>query len=155
MNATWIVSANAGRARFFSRSGASEPLEEIEDMVNSVVRLRDSEVESDSYGPTAATKSMHNVGGALPNKTYQPNQTPEQHHGELFARSIAEYLLQGRREGRFDRLHLVVAPQFLGELRKQLDPEVQSAIGLEVNKDYTQYGGRELQELIATQQEKS
>lgn len=153
MDATWIVSANAGRARIFSQTSAAEPLQEIEDMVNSVVRLRDTEVETDSYGPTAATKSMHNVGGALPNKTYQPNQTPEQHNTELFARSIADFLLQGLREGRFRQVHLVAGPQFLGALRKELHVEVQSAVGLELSKDFTQYSGRELQDMLKAQQD--
>jgi hypothetical protein len=34
MQAAWIVSANAGRARFFSQANATEPLQEIHDMVN-------------------------------------------------------------------------------------------------------------------------
>ena len=88
MQTTWIISANAGRARFFSESDPTEPLQEIEDMVNSAVRLRVLETESDKMGPTAAGNSGHNIGGTqgvghshngkvgAPNKLYQPAHTP-------------------------------------------------------------------------------
>lgn len=149
MSTAWIVSANASRARFFAQANASEPLEEVNDMVNEAARLRMVETrESDKIGPMAATKSMHNVGAATPNKTYEPHQTPDEHEAELFARDIAGLLLQAYREGRFKQLSLVVSPQFLGMLRKLLDPEVSSAVALEINKDYTQFSPQQLREQI-------
>jgi protein required for attachment to host cells len=148
MHATWIVSANAGRARFFSEVRPSDPLEEIEDMVDDAVRLRTSETESDRLGPTSATKSVHNTGGATPNKTYEPAQTPAEHQTELFARNVASYLLKRHQEGRFDHLALVASPQFLGVLRKQLDPKLESTVSLEINKDYTQCNAAQLREQI-------
>ncbi len=149
MNATWIVSANASRARFFSQQNLTEPLEEIEDMVNEEARLRMLEnTESDKRGPTSATKSIHNVGAATPNKMYEPPQTPDKHSAELFARDIASYLLQGYQEGRFQQLSLVVSPQFLGMLRKLLDPQLESVVRLEINKDYTHFSPQQLLEQI-------
>lgn len=148
MNATWIVSANASRARFFSQANLTEPLEEINDMVNSAARLRTVETERDKIGPTAATKSSHNVGAATPNKAYEPPQTPEEHQMELFARNVASFLLQGHQEGRFQRLCLVASPQFLGVLRKLLDPKLESVVKQEINKDYTQSSPAQLREQI-------
>jgi protein required for attachment to host cells len=155
MNATWIVSANASRARVFSQSAPSDPLEEVNDMVNEAVRLRTLDTETDKLGPTAATKSIHNVGGATPNKTYQPAQTPQEHNTELFARYIADFLLRSYQEGRFQKLSLVVSPQFLGVLRKLLDHQLESVITFEINKDYTYFSPRELFEFIKTYQEKA
>ena len=57
MQATWIITANAGRARIFAEADPAQPLQEVEDMVNSAVRLRVTETESDKFGPTAAGKS--------------------------------------------------------------------------------------------------
>ena len=145
MNATWIVSANASRARFFSQEQSSKSLEEIEDMVNESVRLRQVETsESDKRGPHAATQSIHNTGGALPNKLYEPPQSPEKHEAELFARDIASYLLRAYQDGKFKQLTLVVSPQFLGMLRTLLDPQLESAVTLEINKDYTHSSPEEL-----------
>lgn len=149
MNATWIVSANASRARFFSQAHSSEALEEVNDMVNEAVRLRTVETtESDKRGPTAATKSMHNVGAATPNKLYEPPQSPEKHEAELFARDINSFLLQAHQEGRFQRLSLVVSPQFLGMLRKLLDSKLQSLVNVEIDKDYTHFNAEQLREQI-------
>lgn len=155
MNATWIVSANASRARFFSQQQNSEDLEEISDMINDAARLRMQELgETDRMGPTSATKSMHNTGGAVPNKSYQPNQTPEEHQTELFARDIVDFLRQSHQQGKFEHLTLVVSPQFLGQLRKLLSQELQSIIELEINKDYTQFSGQKLMSQIRSQMTK-
>jgi len=148
MDATWIVSANASRARIFSQAGSSASFEEVEDMINAGARLRTVESESDKIGPTSATKSIHNTGGALPNKAYEPHQTPVEHQTELFAKNVAEYLLKGQQQGRFSQLCVVASPQFLGILRQQLNPNVASAVSLELNKDYTQASPAELQEHI-------
>ena len=144
MHATWILSANASRARFFSQEQASGQLEEVNDMVNEAERQRRLDLESDKYGPTSASKSMHNTGGALPTKLYEPAQTPDAHQAELFARDIASFLLQAYREGRFQQLSLVVSPQFLGLLRKLLDPQLEKVVSLEIDKDYTQFSPQEL-----------
>lgn len=152
MNATWIVSANASRARFFSQMQASDHLEEVNDMVNDAVRQRMLEAsETDKLGPTAAAKSMHNVGAATPNKLYQPHQTPDQHQAELFARDITDFLVKAHQEGRFQQLSLVVSPQFLGMLRKLLPQELESAVSLEINKDYTHFSGDQLLQHIQAQ----
>lgn len=149
MQATWIVSANASRARFFAQANASAALEEINDMVNESARLRMLETtESDKRGPISAAKSMHNVGAATPNKLYEPPQTPDKHEAELFARDIASYLLKGYQDGRYGQLCLVVSPQFLGMLRGLLDPNLKSAVKLEIDKDYTHSSPEELREQI-------
>jgi protein required for attachment to host cells len=152
MDATWIVSANASRARIFSQAASSANLEEVEDMINSGARLRTAESESDRIGPTSAPKSMHNGGGATPNKAYEPHQTPVEHQTELFARNIAEFLLKGQQQGRYSKLCVVASPQFLGVLRQQLNANVVSAVSLEINKDYTQASPAELQAHIKTHQ---
>ena len=150
MDATWIVTANASRARIFSQADSSASLEEVEDMINSGARLRTEESESDKIGPTAAGKSMHNTGGATPNKAYEPHQTPVEHQTELFARNVAAFLLKNQQQGRFRALCIVASPQFLGILRQQFDANVTSAVSLEINKDYTQISPAELQQHIRT-----
>lgn len=117
-------------------------------MVNEAARLRMVDMESDKYGPTAGTKSMHNTGGSVPNKQYEPNQTPDKHQAELFARDLTKFLLDAHRDGRFDQLALVISPQFLGAVRKLLDAELESAVKLEINKDYTHFDAQQLMDQI-------
>ena len=144
MDATWIVSANAGRARIFSRTNSSAALEEINDMVNTAARLRTVETETDDIGLRSASKSRHSVGAATPQSGYQPNQTPAEHQTELFARNVDDFLLQGYQEGRFQQIVLAASPEFLGVLRKLLDQRLASVVSLEINKDYTQFSGEQL-----------
>jgi protein required for attachment to host cells len=167
MQTTWIISANAGRARFFSESDPAEPLQEVEDMVNSAVRLRVLETESDKIGPTAATNSGHNIGGTqgvgfahngkvgAPNKAYQPAHTPAEQEAEQFAKDISHYLMKAHEEGRFQQLVVSASPQFLGALRSFLDPHVKQLIKLELNKDYTHFNAQQLREQLHAQQAKS
>lgn len=150
MSARWIVSANASRARIFEQENASSGLQEVQDMVNEAARLRMTELdfETDKYGPTSGTKSIHNTGGATPNKQYEPATTPDQRQAELFARDLTKFLLDAHREGRFDQLALVISPKFLGAVRKLLDQELESAVKLEIDKDYTQFDGKQLLEQL-------
>lgn len=148
MNTKWIVTANASRVRVYCEDGPGHPLQEIEDMVDDAVRLRTSDTMTDRLGPTSATKSVHNTGGALPNKTYEPPQTPAEHEMEVFSRRIAAFLMQAQQQGRFQHLEIAASPEFLGLLRKQIHPNVQKAVTLEVNKDYTEMAPDELREKL-------
>ena len=167
MQATWIITANAGRARFFCESDPASPLQEIEDMVNAAARLRVTETEPDRLGPTAAGKSGHNIGGTqglglahnvgvgAPNKTYQPAHTPADLEAEQFAKDISAYLQQAHKEGKFKQLVLSASPHFLGALRSLLDPHIQALVTLELNKDYTHFNAQQLREHIRAHQQKA
>ncbi len=148
MTATWIVSANASRARIFAQQGSTAGMEEVSDFVNEAVRLRSSDTETDRLGPTSGTGSIHNTGGATPNKLYQPRVSPEKHQAELFARDLCDFLLKAAQEGQYEELDLVVSPQFLGAVRQLLDPEVRSRVKVEIDKDYTHLSGDALLDQI-------
>lgn len=152
MKKTLVLAANAGRARFFIAESDDQPWQEIHDMVNQPARQRDADLETDRMGPTSAGKSLHNTGGALPNKTYQPAQSPTEHLTDKFARDINDYLAPRQRAGEFSQLVVSAPPQFLGLLRQLLDPHVRALATLEINKDYTQLRPDELRQQIAQQQ---
>ena len=166
MQTTWIITANAGRARFFAESDPAQPLQELEDMVDSAARLRVMDTVSDKLGPTAASNTSHNIGGnqgagmahnahaGAPNKTYQPAHTPAEQAAEHFAKDISTYLLKAQREHRFQHLILSATPQFLGVLRSSLDPHVKALIQREINKDYTHVEAPQLREQLHAQQAK-
>lgn len=140
MDATWIVSANAGRARFFSQTAWSDPLEQINELTNGAVRLRTVDTESDSLGQISGARGQHKGrhGTASQGSGYEPEQTPAEHQTEIFARSVAGTLLKAHQEGRYKRLFLVASPEFLGVLRRVMNSNLQPLIVAEINKDYTQ-----------------
>jgi protein required for attachment to host cells len=167
MPTTWIITANAGRARIFSEDDPAAPLQEVEDMVNNAVRLRETEVLTDKLGPTAAGKSSHNIGGTqgvaaahnagagAPNKQYQPAHTPAEQEAEQFAKDISDYLMKAHQDGRFQQIVLSASPQFLGALRSFMDPHIKPLIKLEFNKDYTHVAPNQLREQLQAQQAKT
>jgi len=149
MPATWIVSANASRARFFAQAHAADPLDEVNEMVNEGSRLRQRDLETDSpVGERAASGSTHGTSAPTTPSTYEPKQTAKDHETELFARQVAEYLVKAHHEGRFQELCLVASPEFLGTLRKLVEPKLHAALRLEINKDYTHSSPRELQQQL-------
>lgn len=167
MPTTWILSANAGRARFFAESDPTQPLQELEDMVSPAAQLRTEDTETDKLSPTAASNSRHAIGGnegagmahnakaGAPNKLYQPAQTPDQHAADLFAKDVATYLLKAHNEGRYQQLMISASPDFLGVLRTKLDPQVQKLVTSEFNKDYTHSNAQQLREQLHAHQAKS
>lgn len=152
MQATWIVTANNGRARIYAQKEANSALLEVEDLVNPSQRGRVSDIDTDQLGQLAAGKSIKSVGGALPQSGYEPNQTPLEHQAELFARSVCDYLLQAYTENRYKKLILAAGPEMLGLLRKLLDKQVTNAIKQELNKDYTQVSPHDLLEQLKQHQ---
>ncbi len=138
MAATWIVTANAGRARFFAQQDMKDPLQEINGLINNAVRMRTMDTESDALGQFAGSKSRHGTGAATQPSGYDPHQSPAEHQTELFARSVADFLLRARQEFCYERLCIAASPVFLGVLRKVLDANLQSLVITEINRDYTQ-----------------
>lgn len=141
---TWIVAANAGRARIFSQASAVASLEQIDDMVNEATHLRTSETESDGLGRRTGSTARSSGNTPAQASGYQPHQTPVEHQNELFARAVAAYLLQAHQEHRFKQLRLVASPEFLGLLRKQLAPALQAAVKSTLDKDYTSFAPAQL-----------
>lgn len=168
MQTTWVLSANAGRARFFCETDPSQPLEEVEDMINDAVRERVLDASNtDKLSPTAASKSSQGIGGTegvgfahnakagAPTKLYQPAQTPAEHEAEKFAKDICKFLTEAHQAGRFQQLVVSASPQFLGVLRANLDHNVKQAITFEANKDYTHCNAQELREQLLAQMSKA
>ncbi|QOY95127.1 host attachment protein [Massilia sp. UMI-21] len=167
MPTTWILAANAGRARFFSESDPSEPLQEVQDMVDPAAQLRTVDTQTDRLGPRAAGDSRHSVGGhqpagfqhnaqaGAPTSMYQPAQTPDQHAAERFAKDISAFLLKAHQENRYQHLVVSATPEFLGTLRANLDPQVQQLVKSEINKDYTHANAQQLREQLQAHQAKS
>lgn len=151
---TWIVSADAGRARIFSDTDPNAPLQEIDDLIDPAARERVLDQVTDKLSPLAAGNSQKSTGGSLPGSQYEPQRTPEQHNAQLFARDICTQLLKAKNENRFDRLALVAAPAFLGELRNQLDPQLKQLVSYEIDKDYAQSNGAQLRDQIRAYQAK-
>jgi protein required for attachment to host cells len=148
METTWIVTADTGRARIFEEADPSQPLREVEDLVNAPGRMSATEMYTDRLGPTAAGKSKHDTGAPAPNKQYEPPTTPEEQAAESFARELSHLLVKGYNERQFQKLTIIAEPKFLGFLRAALDPKLKPLIRQEINKDFAHSNAHQLREQL-------
>ena len=78
-------------------------------------------------------------------KRLDAERSATEHATELFVKRVSDYLDKARNDHRYDRLHLVAAPKFLGQLRKELGKEVQKLVTSELPKDLSWLDARELE----------
>ena len=136
MTTTWIVTADAARARVLQAVDQKSKFTEVEDFLNPEARMSGRELTEDAQPRFRGT--------AGPGSDRQETSA-EEHATELFAKRVAERLNKARMEHRYDELKLVAEPQFLGQLRKALDREVEKLVTKEVAKDYSGLDLRELE----------
>src|SRR5437764_9174583 len=111
MTTTWIIAADASRARILQVTDRAQQLEEVEDLLNPEGRVHDRELISDAH----PRFSGHSGGG--PGSDREETSAAE-HATELFAKRVGDYLDKARTAHRYDRLPLLAPPQLLGRLRK-------------------------------------
>jgi protein required for attachment to host cells len=129
MKATWIVVADAYRARFFATDDPADPLFEIETLSNPGARLHEGDLVSDRGGrDLGPAGSSHGLDDGAKAKDETANR---------FAGMICEHLERGRQQGAFERLYVVGAPAFLGLLRKHQSNELRGLVTDEIAKDLT------------------
>lgn len=148
MARSWIVTANGGRAFIYSQNSLTSTPEPLTRLFNADASSLAAETESDRLGQHSASSSRHSVGAPTQPSGYEPAQTPSEHHIELLARRLADFLLKGFHANSFDRIYLFASAEFLGVLRKVMDPNVKSQLALELDKDYTQLSPAQLRDLM-------
>lgn len=153
MATTFVVAANASRARIFAQASRSDPLEEIADLVNPEAREREQDFMTDeSTAQRAADKSRHGVGQPTTGSDYQPRTTPHQAEAQKFAQEIATFLDEAHNAGRFDKLCVIASPEFMGVLRKKFGTRMGKVETMEITKDYTRESAQQLRERLLERQ---
>jgi len=125
---TWVVVADAARARVFNVEGKA--IAEIMDLSHPASLQHASEMASDAPGMTSV-KGMPSKFGM------EEIVSPKEEEAIRFAKQVAEALRAGLAD--YERLYLIAAPHFLGLLRKDLDKAVQAKIVKEIDKDLTKH----------------
>ncbi len=129
MSDTWIIVADACRARFFAAAKPAGPLHEIETLSNPQARLHEGDLVSDKSGRDSDRNgSSHGLGGANSAKEETANR---------FASEVCAHLEDGRQRKAFGKLYVLGAPAFLGMLRKHQSAGLRKLISDEIAKDLT------------------
>jgi len=133
MMKTWVMVANATRARLFELTGRHAPLAELQALVWPEARLKGHEIESDR--PGRAFSSRGNQRHAM-----EPGLPPKEEEAMHFAKHLVQLLQQGLDAHRFDELCVVASPHFLGLLRSEMGTVLKRAVTHDLVKDLTMEG---------------
>ncbi|TQV64271.1 MAG: host attachment protein [Halothiobacillaceae bacterium] len=155
---TWVVVADAARARFFSveeNPGAHEgsqfapsgavpagALVEFKDLSHPDSLKKASEMASDAPGMSSVS-GMHSKFGM------DEKVTPKEEEAIRFAKEIAEHLKH--EIASYDRLYVVTPPHFLGLLRADLDKAVHDKVVGELRKELTHFPAEQIRDHLPAQ----
>jgi protein required for attachment to host cells len=140
MTTTWIIAADSSRARILQVTDREQRLAEIDDLLNPQGRVDDRQLTTDAHS------RFHGSSGPASDRE---EMSASEHATELFAKRVGDYLDKARSAHRYDRLHLIAPPKFLGQLRKELGKEVQKLVAEEMPKDLSWLNARDLQSHLA------
>ncbi len=141
MSTTWILVANAARARLYENTGIGKGLKLLSEFLHPESRMKGSELVSDRAGYVQGVGNGH--------ASRQPATDPKQNEAEHFALEIARSLEHGRGQNKYERLILVVGSPFLGILKARLSDQVLSLMSDTLDKDYTTANEREISKHLA------
>lgn len=145
MQTTWIVTADASRARIFQMLGRNH-IEEIEDFIHKESRQKDRELRTDAVG-------QFSVRSAPASSDMIERTEPTEHEAEIFSRTLGGYLDKARTQHKYDQLCLIAPPKFLGLLRKTLSKEALRMVDKEVPKDISWFNPRDIESYIKSARE--
>lgn len=141
MNRTWILVADAARARLFEVPKPGDHWRLLEEIDHPEGHARSREFLSNPSG------GIEGAEGAVLRGALEP-QSMKKVEARRFARQLGQRLDRGLAENRFDRVILVAAPEFLGMLRKSLSRGVELKLIDSISKDYGRSNARELEDQL-------
>jgi protein required for attachment to host cells len=138
---TYIVVADAARARIFTREGRE--LSEQEDLFNAEGRLHEGDLVTDLGSDVNNEVPVRSSGSS------GEHDTAREHEVEFFAKQVVEYLQKARTDNRLDKLVLVASPRFLGRLRDNLDTATRDLVIGTLDKELTKASPDEIREAVS------
>jgi len=133
----WVLTADASRAKIWTASTPSSPLELIREMESPEGRMHERDLTSDLPG-----RAFDSSGSGR--HTMEQEVGPKKEAAIRFSHELAAVLAQACNQSAFDKIYLVAAPSFLGLLRDCCKGTLKSYDVVEVDKDYAAMGASEL-----------
>jgi len=140
MKKTWIVLANASRARILNREAEGGRLDELADLVHLQSREKGMDLTSDREGH--AQKAHGDPGHA--GTAFQQHTDPRQKEHAVFALEVSRYLEDAVAQGRCTGLVLIASDPFLGELKSHLGNAAARVVSATIARDLTTFAGADL-----------
>jgi protein required for attachment to host cells len=137
MKPVWVIVADSSQARIFSAENSQADLIEIETLLHPEGRLHDRDMESDLPGKTSGPQG---AGG----HAYSDEHSPKEQEEINFATRVAHHLSDELNQNKYDRLFMVAAPSFLGDLRNALSSRVEKHIAFSLGKNIVKLSPEEI-----------
>lgn len=137
---TYIVVADAARARIFTRDGIR--LTEQESLVHSAGRLHEGDLVTDRGADVHESMSMTSRSSGGENSA-------SNHEADIFAKEVSERLYQARVDNSMDKLILVAPSKFLGRLREKLDKSTAKHVIHTLSKDLSKASPEDIQNAVS------
>jgi protein required for attachment to host cells len=132
MSKTWYVVLSKSCMKIFSREVRTEPLQHVKTVQNELVDVPPAQLRRHQPG----TKSKGARGGfGVSREVMNNGENPADLAVEQFAREIAHYLDQERRQNHVRELKIAADPKFMGLLRKNLPKETLGMVRIWLTKD--------------------
>lgn len=144
MGKTWILVANAHRARCFERHAPDSTLTEKADFVHPR-RRNTSEAKAGDRTGTSGKGHGRSIDGGTPSEPCDDSNAEER---SRFARQLANYLNEGVAGHGCTGLVLIASSPMLGELKPGLSPAAGKVLRNCVAADWSRHQGAELKQHI-------
>ncbi|MCK9504422.1 MAG: host attachment protein [Porticoccaceae bacterium] len=128
MKSLWILVADSSRAKIYEAGLTLETITETRDLIHGQSAMAERDLTADVSGSNRSS-------GSGSRHHFEPHTGIKEQETVNFAREINSILDQGRRQGSYEKLVLVAAPDFLGQLRAGMNPQVHKLVVHEVDKN--------------------
>jgi protein required for attachment to host cells len=141
---TWVMVADAGRARVFESAGAGQPLREVAGFVHERSRVKRRDILTDRPGRVRPGTIFGPDATAMP-----PHTDPKETEAARFAHDLAEEMRRARDRDGYEHLVVVAPPHFLGLLRASLHGQLGKCHISTIDGDYTLLAEPDLRSRLA------
>lgn len=141
MGTTWVLVADASRARLYAQAELAGPLGLVQEFEHAESRMKGEQLASDRPG-----RIFRDGGG---HGAYAEPSDPKAYEAQRFAQELAQILDKGRVTNSYQKLVVVAPPHFHGELNLHLNAHTREKISSRIEKDYTQLPPKELAERMS------
>jgi len=134
---TWVVVADSARARIFKPADQGKVLQLVKEYQNPAAQVHERDLATDRPGRTFERNGpgRHAMSESM---------SPKEHEAWKLSKHLTDEIESARMLALFDRLVIVAAPAFLGQLRKMLTPSAALLVVHELDKNLAQMEPREI-----------
>ncbi len=141
MRNIWILVAESSQAKIYQAELTLDTITELHHLEHQESRMRERDITSDLPGSNAAS-------GSGSHHRFEPHTGIKEQETINFAREINGLLDEGRRAKAYAKLAVIASPDFLGQLRSGMNPQVRKLVAHEVDKNVVRAPEAELRKLL-------